>query len=608
MKTKASQNTSAPATMPSVNAKMTRFDFAVLILIVVVYATIAFTRLGYMHAPHTSYSFTEQGDVLLDLGEEKAVGGIWNYLGHQNNPKYNLWYWDGREWIAVFCDAVYEDGTIDSSGCWDAGSVFCWNYCNLGITAQYLYISASADNYADSILELVLTDSEGQTITPINSQQYEALFDEQDEFEGRSSAMNGTYFDEIYHGRTAYEMINHLVCCENVHPPLGKEIIAIGVLLFGMNPFGWRFMGTLSGVLMIPVIYLFAKRFFKETWISVAAALLFAFDFMHFVQTRIATIDVFVTFFIMLAYYFMYCYLQTSFYEEKLSKTFVPLGLCGIAMGLSWACKWTGIYASIGLCILFFAQMLKRYLEYRHAVLHARGTKKYIYNNFKPLFWKTIGFCCIFFVAIPAAIYILSYIPFVDGTDRSLLVKVIEAQKTMFSYHNALEADHPFGSTWYQWPIMYRPTWYYSGAIGDLREGISAFGNPLVWWVGIPAAVYMLHLSVRRRDKKATFLLVGYLSQYAPWSLIKRVVFIYHYFPSVPFVVMMITYTMYRLASAKEGKWKKQVQTGIWLYVILAIGLFALFYPVLSGLPIHPEYAEKYLKWFDSWVLLDTWS
>ena len=583
-------------------------DLIALGIITVIYTVIAFTRLGYMHAPHTSYSFTEQGDVMLDLGEEKAVGGIWNYLGHQNNPKYNLWYWDGQEWIAVFCDAVYEDGTIDSSGCWDAGSVFCWNYCDLNITTEYLYISASADNYADSILELVLTDSEGQTITPINSRQYEVLFDEQDEFEGRSSAMNGTYFDEIYHGRTAYEMINHLVCCENVHPPLGKEIIAIGVLLFGMNPFGWRFMGTLFGVLMIPVIYLFAKRFFKETWISVAAALLFAFDFMHFVQTRIATVDVFVTFFIMLAYYLMYCYLQTSFYEEKLSKTFVPLGLCGIAMGLSWACKWTGIYASIGLCILFFAQMLKRYREYRHAVLHARGTKKYICNNFKPLFWKTIGFCCVFFVAIPATIYILSYIPFVDGTDRSLLVKVIEAQKTMFGYHSALEEGHPFGSTWYQWPIMYRPTWYYSGAIGDLREGISAFGNPLVWWVGIPAAVYMLHLSVRRRDKKATFLLVGYLSQYAPWSLIKRVVFIYHYFPSVPFVVMMITYTMYRLASAKEGKWKKQVQTGIWLYVILAIGLFALFYPVLSGLPIHPEYAEKYLKWFDSWVLLDTWS
>ena len=54
--------------------------------------------------------------MLLDLGEEKAVGGIWNYLGYQNNPKYNVWYWDGQEWIAVFCDAVYEDGTIDSSG------------------------------------------------------------------------------------------------------------------------------------------------------------------------------------------------------------------------------------------------------------------------------------------------------------------------------------------------------------------------------------------------------------------------------------------------------------------------------------------------------------
>lgn len=121
------------------------------------------------------------------------------------------------------------------------------------------------------------------------------MFDEQDEFEGRASAMNGTYFDEIYHGRTAYEMIHKLYCYENTHPPLGKIFIACGVLMFGMNPFGWRFMGTLFGVFMVPIIYLFAKRFFNKEWISIVTTLLFAFDFMHFVQTRIATIDVFVT-------------------------------------------------------------------------------------------------------------------------------------------------------------------------------------------------------------------------------------------------------------------------------------------------------------------------
>lgn len=573
--------------------RMTRADFIALSIITVVYAVIAFTRLGYAHAPQTSYSFVEQGEATLDLGEEKAIGGIWDFLGYRNNPKYDLYYWDGQEWIA------------DS---WDAGSVFCWNYRDLDITTRYLYISAAADTYADSILELVLTDSDGQVITPMNSSEYAALFDEQSEFEGRSSALNGSYFDEIYHARTAYEMLNHLVCCENVHPPLGKEFIALGVLIFGMNPFGWRFMGTLFGVLMLPVIYLFAKKFFKKTWISIAATLLFAFDFMHFVQTRIATIDVFVTFFIMLSYYFMLCYLEESFYDTKLSKTFIPLGLCGISMGFSWACKWTGIYASAGLCILFFAQMFRRYQEYRHAVLHARGTKKYVCDNFKPLFWKTIGFCLVFFVAIPVIIYILSYIPFVDGTDRSLLAKVVEAQKTMYSYHSALEEGHPYGSAWYQWPIMYRPTWYYSGAVGNLREGISAFGNPLVWWVGIPAAIFILYLSVFRKDKKAAFLLIGYLSQYAPWILIKRVVFIYHYFTSVPFVVMMIAYALYYLANVKQGIWRKQIQVWIWFYVAMAIGLFILFYPVLSGMPIHPEYAEQYLKWFDTWVLIDTWS
>ena len=86
---------------------------------------------------------------------------------------------------------------------------------------------------------------------------------------------------------------------------------------------------------MVPIIYLFAKRFFNKEWISIVTTLLFAFDFMHFVQTRIATIDVFVTLFIMLSYYFMYCYLQKSFYDTKLQKTFIPLGLCGVAMGLS---------------------------------------------------------------------------------------------------------------------------------------------------------------------------------------------------------------------------------------------------------------------------------
>lgn len=585
---------SAPA------VKMLKWDFIMVAVITLVYAVVAFTNLGDMDAPQTEYSSFEQGAITLDFGETVNIDKIWDYLGYQNNYGYSILYTQdpAAGWTALY------DGT---NGKWDSGSVFKWNDTQISLQTRYLQIAA-VDGYRDSLMELAFTDATGNLLEPVNAGDYATLFDEQDLFTGEATKMNGTYFDEIYHGRTAYEMIHKLYCYENTHPPLGKELMAVGVMIFGMCPFGWRFMGTLFGVIMLPFMYLFAKKMFKETWISAITTILFAFDFMHFTQTRIATIDVFVTTFIIISYYFMYCYTQMNFYDTKLSKTFVPLGLCGVAMGLGWASKWTGIYASAGLAVIFFVQMGRRFVEYLQAAKNPKGTTlgishQEVVDTFIPKFWKTIGFCCIAFVAVPVLIYVLSYIPFNDGTDRTLIQKVIQAQKTMFDYHSNLDAEHPYSSTWWQWPIMYRPMWYYSRVIsGTVREGISAFGNPLVWWAGIPAFAYMLYLSIARRDRNAIFLSLGYLSQYAPWFLVTRVVFIYHYFPSVPFVTIMIGYTMFRLVQA-HPKWKKYM----FIYTALAVGLFIMFYPVISGSPCTVSYAEHFLKWFKSWVLLQTW-
>ncbi len=588
-----------PIKKSAVLARMTKKDFIALGVITLIYAVIAFARLGNMNAPKSDYSLVKQGAVTLDMGAEVNVAKLWDFLGYKNNPTYYIEYANdvNGEWTTL-CGQGSE---------WDAGSVFTWNQKDINIAARYFRISPSAENGEDSILELVFTDADGNLLEPVNAKEYKNLFDEQKLFTGRSTNLNGTYFDEIYHARTAYEMIHHLYCYENTHPPLGKAIMAVGILIFGMCPFGWRFMGTLFGVLMIPIIYNFAKKFFGETWICIVTTLLFTFDFMHFVQTRIATIDVFVTLFIMLSYYFMYCYTKLNFYDTPLKKTFIPLGLCGIAMGLSWASKWTGIYSSAGLCVIFFIQMYKRFREYQYANKNIDGSTdgishKYISDNFVKMFIKTIGFCCIFFVVIPVIIYTLSYIPFSDGTDRAFITKVIEAQKTMFNYHSALSDTHPYSSKWYQWPIMYKPMWYYSGITADnLHEGISAFGNPLVWWAGIPAFVYMLYLIYKDRDKKAIFLTLGYLSQYAPWLMVTRTVFIYHYFPSVPFVTVMLGYSFYKIVqkNPQRKKW-------VFVYTAAAIVLFAMFYPVLSGYPITISYANI-LKWFDSWVLVQTW-
>ena len=150
---------------------------------------------------------------------------------------------------------------------------------------------------------------------------------------------------------------------------------------------------------------------------------------------------------------------------------------------------------------------------------------------------------------------------------------------------------------------MKRPIWYYSGTItSEVKEGISSFGNPLVWWIGIPAFIYMVYLIFKNRDKNALFLVIAYLAQLVSWIPVTRLTFIYHYFPCVPFIVLMLGYSILNIYN--EAKNKKAVMYGAFVYAGLAIVLFAMFYPILSGHPCSVDYVDHFLKWFDSWVLI----
>jgi dolichyl-phosphate-mannose--protein O-mannosyl transferase len=78
---------------------------------------------------------------------------------------------------------------------------------------------------------------------------------------------------------------------------------------------------------MLPVMYLLAKQLTHRTDISTVAMLLMALDSMHFTQTRIATVDSYAVFFIMLMYLFMFRYRQMTWNHTSLGRTLVPLGL-----------------------------------------------------------------------------------------------------------------------------------------------------------------------------------------------------------------------------------------------------------------------------------------
>lgn len=584
--------------------KMGRADWIVLLVIMVIYSSVALYDLGKMSAPENGWETRQSGtQIVLDFGEKKTLTNFYTFPG----------CFEER----IFSVETSDDGVnYTQAGQLKLGSVFTWNDVNFmgedgqeemrdfAVSARYVRMTSLHNEAA--LQEVVFKDGAGNYPVPVNASQYPELFDEQDEFDPEMTFRSGTYFDEVYHARTAYEMVNgESRCYENTHPPLGKIFISLGIRAFGMNPFGWRIVGTLFGIGMLPFIYLFGRRLFDKTWVAGVVTVLFAFDFMHFTQTRIATIDVYGTFFIMAMFYFMLRYAQMSFYDTDFKKTLIPLGLSGLMMGLGCASKWTAIYAGAGLGIFFFAIIFRRYMEYRLANRNPGGetagiSHRHIIETFQKNTIRTLAFCVLFFVVIPGLIYLLSYIPFTDGSDAGLWERMINNQKTMFSYHSELKADHPYSSTWYEWPTMIRPMFYYCKTLSNgLKEGISAFGNPLVWWAGIFAFVYMVYRWMKKHDRISLFLIFAYLVQYLPWVLVPRCTFAYHYFPSVPFVTLMLGYMFYCFAG--ENKNRRYL---IYVYCAAAVALFILFYPVLSGQPVSESYVVDGLKWLKGWVLV----
>lgn len=429
------------------------------------------------------------------------------------------------------------------------------------------------------------------------------LCDEQDEVPQAPSYLNGMYFDELYHARTAYEHLHGLPPYENSHPPLGKVFIMLGVAVFGMNAFGWRIVGTLFGVGMVPVLYVFAKRMFKRSGYALLCAGLFAFDFMHFTQTRIATVDVYGVFFILLMYYFMYRYYCMNFFGDGLAATLKPLAWAGVFFGLGAACKWICIYAGGGLAVIFFTSLGQRYMEYRKHIKSGDLKKRAQVARFWRQAALTLLWCCLFYILVPACIYLASYLPYALSEVHYDLKGIWDFQTFMFNYHSGLTASHPYESPWWQWPLNLRPVWYFVGY--DVRAGyassISAFGNPAVWWA---CSLGTLLLTARllwgniRQEKGMFVLLVGVCANYLPWVLVTRCTFAYHYFATIPFIILCTGYLL------RDAEARHPAIAGFrWLWLGSGVALFALFYPVISGMPAAEWYVHG-LEWLPGWTFL----
>ncbi|HWR58829.1 MAG TPA: glycosyltransferase family 39 protein [Thermodesulfovibrionales bacterium] len=574
-----------------------RKDLAIMILMSLLYAAIALVNLGSLNVPRTPWNPKAGASFVVDLGREVNLTRISYYCGLGRDREAR-----GRYRV----ENADDPNTPVPIGVLEKDTVFAWRF--IDISARARKIRFVADSTDGTINEAGLFEAGSRV--PVRgiriaesapgSGNVESLFDEQDKVSHTPSYLNSAYFDEIYFARTAYEHLHRMEPFETVHPPLGKILIAIGVAVFGMNPFGWRIAGALFGVAMIPLMYAFGKKLFEQRIFAFCSSFLMMFDFMHFTQTRISTVDVYGVFFVILMYYFMFdCCINRS-YALGFRQSLRPLFLSGLFFGIGTACKWITLYGGAGLAVLLFLSKYREYRDYSHLVRDNRSDKPAWVKDYVPVYLAgTVLFCLLFFIVLPGLIYVLSYIPImmVPGPGHGLK-DVFSMQSFMYDYHSTLKATHPFSSPWYEWPFMIKPTWFYAGA--GLEPGRSStivtMGNPAVWWVGVIAVFAALVVALKERNRKMLVVFVALAFQYLPWTLVPRITYIYHFFSSVPFVILCIVYVI-RYFVVRD----RALQYFMWAYLIIVAGLFVLFYPVMSGMEVSSGYINS-LKLLKGWL------
>jgi dolichyl-phosphate-mannose--protein O-mannosyl transferase len=359
----------------------------------------------------------------------------------------------------------------------------------------------------------------------------------------------------------------------------------------GFNTFGWRIAACLFGTLCIPMMYLFARRLWPNRLFAIAAAVLVCFDGMFFVQSRIGMIDIFPIFFILLSYFLYLVHIQSRTRRASL----ISLVALGISLGIGIASKWIVLAAFASIGFLLLMRLV------RHAVPLRIGPASNPWwewgRGYGPAFpggvyWPTyLAIGAIALIAIPLAIYVASWYPFFARGQFHSLADLIDYQKSSFQYHAHLTATHPYGSPWWSWPFLSRPVLYYAEYSGlgvdkwtgqSLVAWMSNLGNPWIWWTSLPAVLSLPYFIIRHKSFPATVILLGFITQYAPWSQISRVIFMYHMFGGLIFMILALAFVLAHIAH----RLPELGRTLLVIHLGMAVFFFGYFYPVWTALPI----------------------
>ena len=589
-----------------------KHDRYVLYAVMLVYGLISFYQLGSTSMPVTTWQpVATPQSVIFELPGETAFDRVVGFYGEGDNNSRESGYQLG------FHDIVLE-GSSDLNT-WEPltvlseGSIY--RYLSFNGYWDYRYIRLTSKDDSDTITELAFVSSWQNKILPVkvyedaqkdSAYPAERMIDEQDKVVLDPTYYHESYFDEVYHPRNAWEIANGQAMYSTVHPLLGTEFIALSIRLFGMNPFAWRLPGALFGVAMLAVLFHILCLLFEDHRYARFGVILFAVEFMHLTTSRIATLEPMSVFFILLMFDRMIQYCQMSFYDHSFRDTILILLRCGIDMSLAIAVKWTACYSAVGLAILFFATLFMRAREYRKAIELPVETTAYMDEHSKAVFrtiqrypeylLKTLLWAVLFFILLPLVIYYLAYLPAPFSRSGHSINAVVDQTLYMYRYHINLKATHPYQSTWKQWLIDERPIWYY-GRMDQhgIYHTIACFTNPVISLAGLLALPVTVYRLIRRRSFTAFIILVGFCTALAPWMLVDRCVFAYHFYPSSVFLILAIVCAFETLSATlpKPDWWRNG-------FALLAAAVFVIYLPVLTGFGTRLDYVHL-LELIPSW-------
>ena len=419
------------------------------------------------------------------------------------------------------------------------------------------------------------------------------------------------------------------------HPPLGKWLIAAGIRLFGVDEFGWRIAAAVAGTLTVVVLVRVARRMTGSTVLACVAGLLLSLDGLHFVLSRTALLDVFLTAWVLAAFACLVAdrdavrrrLAVTD--DERLAGGRPPLGVrpwrlaAGVCLGAAVATKWSGLYAVAALVLLSFA--------WEVGARRTAGVPAPVRSVLRSSLPLALGSL----VVLPAAVYALSWAGWFLGDEgyardwaqdhpasgaASLVPDPVHSwwryHREIFRFHDNLRLDHPYASHPAGWLLLARPvSFYYPSDVGPGRYGcevascsreVLAVGTTALWWGFLVAIGVLVWMWVAHRDWRPAAVLAMVAALIVPWvrdDLDGRTMFLFYALPAVPFMCLGLAlvagWALGGVGASPGRRRAAALGTGVFLAVVLAN--FAWLYPVLAAQTL-PYEAWRDRMLFSSWI------